>query len=215
MGVVALEWVVAMVTVQKRLNHWFSATVSNAQQRQEQSFGTVRRATPERKGSRLARKFTCSWFHSLPLWWLFVCSFIRKSCVYTCWKKWRPFYIYICFFGHSPTMVNEKYFRFKWTHFRKIHKGRLSFFLSWRHFLDTSRLTKIIEGHWLIPIIDSQNLHKASNLMCQEKSHATTKASKERRCKKNSYTVHQESPNYFVRGPPKLLDNILRAGHRT
>jgi len=146
MGVVALEWVVAMVTVQKRLNHWFSATVSNAQQRQEQSFGTVRRATPERKGSRLARKFTCSWFHSLPLWWLFVCSFIRKSCVYTCWKKWRPFYIYICFFGHSPTMVNEKYFRFKWTHFRKIHKGRLSFFLSWRHFLDTSRLTKILEG---------------------------------------------------------------------
>jgi len=27
-------------------NHWFSATVSNAQQRQEQSFRTVCRATP-------------------------------------------------------------------------------------------------------------------------------------------------------------------------
>jgi len=41
-------------------NNWFSATVSNAQQRQEQSFRTVCRATPERKGSHLARKFTCS-----------------------------------------------------------------------------------------------------------------------------------------------------------
>jgi len=40
-------------------------------------------------------------------------------------------YIYIFFFlGHSPTMVNEKYFCLKWTHFRKIYKGRLCFFLS-------------------------------------------------------------------------------------
>jgi len=41
-------------------NHWFSATVSNAQQRQEQSFWTVCKATPERKVSNLARKFACS-----------------------------------------------------------------------------------------------------------------------------------------------------------
>jgi len=40
-------------------NHWFSATVSNAQ-RQEQSFRTVHRVTPERKGSHLARKLACS-----------------------------------------------------------------------------------------------------------------------------------------------------------
>jgi len=43
-------------------NHWFSATVSNAEQRQEQSFRTVPRTTPERKGSHLARKFACSCF---------------------------------------------------------------------------------------------------------------------------------------------------------
>ena len=152
MGVVGLQWVTAMVTVQKKVeNHWISATVSNAQQRQEQSFRTVRRATPERKGSHLAKKFACSWFHSLPLWWLFVCSFIRKSCVCTCWKKWRPFYIYILF-GHSPTMVDEKHFRLKWTHFRKIYKGYLSFFWSWKHILNTSQLTKILEGT-LIPNI--------------------------------------------------------------
>jgi len=30
-------------------NHWFSATVSNAEQRQEQSFRTVPRTTPERR----------------------------------------------------------------------------------------------------------------------------------------------------------------------
>jgi len=40
-------------------NHWFSATVSNAQ-RQEQSFRTVHRATPDRNGSHLARKLACS-----------------------------------------------------------------------------------------------------------------------------------------------------------
>ena len=76
-------------------NHWFSTTASNGQQRQEQSFRTVRTTTPERKGSHLARKFACSWFHLLPLWWLFVWSFIKKSCVWTCWKKWRPFYIFL------------------------------------------------------------------------------------------------------------------------
>jgi len=42
-------------------NHWFSATVSsNAQQRQEQSFRTACRITPERKGSHLTRNFACS-----------------------------------------------------------------------------------------------------------------------------------------------------------
>jgi len=40
-------------------NHWFSATVSNAE-RQEQSFRTVHRATPDRNGSHLARKLACS-----------------------------------------------------------------------------------------------------------------------------------------------------------
>jgi len=50
------------------------------------------------------------------------CSFIRKSCVCMCWKKRRPFYM---FFSHSPTIVDEKYCRWKWTHFRKICKGRL------------------------------------------------------------------------------------------
>ena len=70
-----------------------------------------------------------------------LCLFIWKSCVYTCWKKWRPF-----FFSHSPTIVDEKYFRWKWTHLRKIYQGRLSLFWSWRHFLDTSRLAKISEG---------------------------------------------------------------------
>jgi len=40
-------------------NHWFSSTVSNAEQTQEQSFRTVPRTTPERKGSHLARKFAC------------------------------------------------------------------------------------------------------------------------------------------------------------
>jgi len=59
MGVVRLKWVAVMVAVQKRLNHWFSATVSNAEQRQEQSFTTLPRTTPERKGSHLARKFAC------------------------------------------------------------------------------------------------------------------------------------------------------------
>ena len=48
-------------------------------------------------------------------------------------------------FSHSPTIV-EKYFCWKWTHFRKIYQWRLSFFWSWRHFLDTSRLIKILEG---------------------------------------------------------------------
>jgi len=38
-------------------NHWFSATVNNAQ---EQSFQTVHRANPERNGSHLARKLACS-----------------------------------------------------------------------------------------------------------------------------------------------------------
>jgi len=26
-------------------------------------------------------------------------------------------------FGHSPKMVDEKYFHWNWTHFRKIYKG--------------------------------------------------------------------------------------------
>jgi len=57
------------------------------------------------------------------------------------------------FFNQSPTIVYEKHFRWKWTHFRKIYQGRLSFFWSWRHFLDTSRLPKILEGTLLRPQI--------------------------------------------------------------
>jgi len=41
-------------------NYWFSATVSNEEQRQEQSFRTVHRTVPDRKGSHLARKFAYS-----------------------------------------------------------------------------------------------------------------------------------------------------------
>jgi len=69
------------------------------------------------------------------------CSFIRKFCGCLCWKKWRPF---IYFFGRSPKMVDERYFSWKWTHVRNISKGHLSLFWSWRHILDTSRLTKIL-----------------------------------------------------------------------
>jgi len=46
MGDVGLEWVAVMGRVAKKVeNNWFSATVSNLQQRQEQSFRTVCRAT--------------------------------------------------------------------------------------------------------------------------------------------------------------------------
>jgi len=42
MGVVGLEWVAAIGHgTEKVENNWFSATASNAQQRQEQSFRTV------------------------------------------------------------------------------------------------------------------------------------------------------------------------------
>ena len=50
------------------------------------------------------------------------------------------------FFSHSPTIIDEKYFRWKWMHFRKIYQGRLSFFWSWWHFMNTGWLTKILEG---------------------------------------------------------------------
>ena len=88
MGVIGLKWVAVMVTVKKRLKTTgFSATVSNAQ-RQEQSFRIVHKATPDRKGSHLARKLACS-FHliSFIASVMTLCSFIRKSCVCTCWKK--------------------------------------------------------------------------------------------------------------------------------
>jgi len=50
MGVVGLEWVVVMGRDTKKVeNHWFSATVSNEQQRQEQSVRPVRRATHVRE----------------------------------------------------------------------------------------------------------------------------------------------------------------------
>ena len=76
------------------------------------------------------------------------CMFIYQKIlrVYRLEKVKNILYIYF-FFGHSPTMVAKKYFRLKWTYFRKIYKGRLSFFLSWQHFLDTSRLTKILRGN--------------------------------------------------------------------
>jgi len=122
-------------------NNWFSATVSNAQQRQEQSFRTVCRATlSERKGSHLARKFACSWFHLLPLWWLFfICLSENVACVRVGKSEDN-------FFGHSLKLVDKKFYRWKWGYFRKIYKGRRSFFWSWRHFLDPRRLTKILVG---------------------------------------------------------------------
>jgi len=52
MGVVGLEWVVVMGRGTKKVeNHWFSATVSNEQQRQERSVRPVCRATrvPEKR----------------------------------------------------------------------------------------------------------------------------------------------------------------------
>jgi len=64
--------------------NWCSATVSNAQQRQEQSFRTIRRATPERKGSHLE---VCMQLISFIASVMTLCSFIRKSCVCTCWNK--------------------------------------------------------------------------------------------------------------------------------
>ena len=70
------------------------------------------------------------------------------------------------FFGHSPTMVDEKFLRWKWMHFRKIYKGRLSFFWSWRRFLGTSRLTKILEGtlvpkHCSVCLMDGMSCHNS------------------------------------------------------
>ena len=46
------------------------------------------------------------------------------------------------FFGHSLKLVDEKFFRWKWTHFSKIYKERLSFFWCWRHFLTPADLQK-------------------------------------------------------------------------
>jgi len=61
MGVVGLGGLLQWVAGQKVENNWFSATVSNVQQRQEQSFGTVRgQPLQESKGSHLAGKFACS-----------------------------------------------------------------------------------------------------------------------------------------------------------
>jgi len=57
------------------------------------------------------------------------------------------------FFSHSPTIVDEMYFRWKWMHFMKIYQGRLSFLWSWWHFLDTSWLTKILEGTLVIILL--------------------------------------------------------------
>ena len=126
-------------------NHWFSTTANSGQQRQEQSFMTVHTTTPERKGSHLARKFAYSWFHLLPLWWLFCLIVYQKIFCVNVLEKVKTILYFLG--GHSPTMVDEMYFRWKWTHFRKIYKGRLSFFWSWRHFLHTSRLIKILRGN--------------------------------------------------------------------
>ena len=125
-------------------NHWFSATVSNAQQRLEQSFRDRTQGKPWEKSSHLARTFACSKFHLLSLWWL--CLFIRKSCAYTCWKKWRLFYIFLDIQQQSWWKV----FLLKMDAFTKIYLGCLSFFRSWRHFLDTSQLTKILEGTLIV-----------------------------------------------------------------
>jgi len=133
-GVVGLEWVAVMVTVQKKVeNHWFSATVSNAQQRQEQSFRTLREKVHIWLGSLHAANFIyCLCDDSL---------FVYQKILHVYGLK-----TIFNFFSHAPTIVDEKYFCWKWTHFRKIYQGRLSFFWSWQNFLDTSWLTNILEG---------------------------------------------------------------------
>ena len=108
-----------------------------------------------------------------------LCLFIRKSCVCTRWQKWRPIYI---LFSHSPTIIDDKYFRWKWTHFRKIYKGRLSFFWSWWHFLDTGRLTKILEGTllwhavpWSLDICSTQRIpaHRVQTHDASQEEHGS------------------------------------------
>jgi len=70
MGVVGLEWVVVMGGGTKKVdNQWLSATVSNSQQRQEQSVRSVAHAgqpLSERKCSHLRRKFAYCSFNLLP-----------------------------------------------------------------------------------------------------------------------------------------------------
>jgi len=56
-----------------------------------------------------------------------LCSFIRKSCVCTCWKKWRPFYI---LFSRSPTIIDEKVFSLKMDAFQENLPGAPEFLLT-------------------------------------------------------------------------------------
>ena len=83
--------------------YWFSATVNSVQQRQEQSFRNVwGRPLSQRKGSHLARKFACSWFHLLPLWWLFFSFVYQKMLrVYMLEKREDHFLFFL--------VIHEKY----------------------------------------------------------------------------------------------------------
>ena len=83
-------------------------------------------------------------------------------CVYVL-EKVKTFYT---FFSHSPTIIGEKYFCSKWTHFRKIYKGRLSFFWYWQHFVDTSRVTKILEELWF-KVISIELFHLGKTMLLQ------------------------------------------------
>jgi len=61
-------------------------------------------------------------------------SFIRQSSVCTCWKKGRPFFLFLVIYH-------------KWL-MKCIFVENM--FLSWQHFLDASPLIKILEGTLVI-----------------------------------------------------------------
>ena len=92
----------------------------------------------------------------------FFCLFIKKCCMCTCWKKWRPFFIFLgqkwfvkVFFG--------KIGRIK----KKFYKWRLSFFYLDGPFLWPDDLQKSCREHWPQVICVSVDLKSASALLRQ------------------------------------------------
>jgi len=109
MGVIGLEWVVVMGRGTKKVeNHWFSATVSIEQLRQEQSVSPYAgQPVSKRKlhiceGSLHTAHFSYCLITVMPIFWLF----IKKCCACILEKVKTVF-----FFGHSLQMVDEIYFR--------------------------------------------------------------------------------------------------------
>jgi len=114
-------------------NHWFSVTVSNAR------CTTKTRASSQASTQdnpclrqKVHKCNDCLFGH---LWKNVLCVHVGK-----CEDS------FFSFFGHSPKMVDEMYFHWKWMHFRKIYKEHLSLFWSWRHFWDTSHTYKNLTG---------------------------------------------------------------------